>query len=99
MKQLAIECVLLNSMVAFSHNHTPVCLAVKFTLMLPILYMQLHVKECPNVEEACNLGCGVWLPRALREQHASECSKRLISCSYCGFSIPMDALEVGVCSY
>ena len=61
-----------------------------------ILYMQLHVKECPNVEELCNLGCGAWFPRALREQHASECPKRLISCSYCRFSIPMDALEVGV---
>ena len=61
-----------------------------------ILYMQLHVKECPNVEEACNLGCGARFPRALREQHASECPKRLTSCPYCRFSVAMDALEVGI---
>ena len=73
-------------------SYMPLC----YTHFL-ILYTQLHVKECPNVEEVCNLGCGALLPRALREQHASECAKRLTSCSYCGFSIPMDALEVGVC--
>lgn len=59
--------------------------------------MQLHVKECPNVEVVCNQGCGARFPRALREQHARECPKRLTSCTYCGFSIPMDALEVDIC--
>ena len=56
--------------------------------------MQLHVKECPNVEVVCNQGCGAQFPRALREKHASVCPKRLTSCTYCGFSIPMDTLEV-----
>ena len=56
------------------------------------------MQQCPNMEEVCNQGCGARFPRALREQHASECSKRLTSCTYCGFSVPMDTLEVGMVS-
>ena len=60
-----------------------------------LIVSKFHTQQCPNLEVACNQGCGARFPPALREQHASECSKRLTSCSYCALSVPMDTLDVG----
>jgi len=74
----------------WGHRGTSTCIWL-------VYFPQLHVRQCPNVGVVCDLGCGAQFPRCCREQHASECPKRLTSCSYCGLAVSMDTLQVGCC--